>query len=577
MPGIRTLQEIYKDKSEDFLVKLLNSFVIVNQQNQGSFFSFHKEDGEVIFSKKGGIITHIDRILMKYYESAILQVNQIPADVMSQIDDGYQFCFDYIPDEPAKMSLTYIVNMQTNKHVHTNVELQKWAKLFNVNGPNILFEGFLSDEQKKDILDFVYADEEKLISKYKKYSFTAFLCNLFGIDEANENLKSIVFRFYYAGKETGAYIGKMIDPLFKHRTKDNEKIHDIGVNDYVYLIIIDLMNFIEKYTIRDLKRMVKLGPNQYDNYILLMNAIFKEFIAEFGEKYFNIKIEPPKFMQNDIFDINSDMLDDNAVKVLLDIHPNYKEIYKILLNFFRKKRKKPNGIFDKNLLMYFNDLVNKLNKYVLSTDVMETSIPSFNEYISPLSENFTIYNPLSDKNSFKAYRKTLPITVLVDEFQPFSNKHVNNMLAMHKKYRNKIVLFPIYNESTSMFSGQLMQNMMSKLMNEFSKVIHGYYLVENESMDGIVDKLYPEYKLKHLSSSAPRIRDYVLYLDFLKNKKKELNIDRDFTMVSLDYDNTEIINALLEDNYQLFSENVPSCLHMFFPEMRHSMSQRQET
>lgn len=576
MAGIRTLQDIYKNKSEDFLVKLLNSFVIVNQQNQGSFFGFHKEGDIVIYSKKGGPINYIDRILMRYYEDAIAQVNAIPADVMTQIPDGHQFCFDYIPEEPAKMTLTHIVNMKTNKHIHTTEDLGQWAKLFNVNGPNILFEGFLTDEQRKEILDFVYADEQKVIKKYKTYSFSAFLSALFRLKITEEEAKGIIFRFYYAGKESGAYLGKMIDPLFKQRIKDNEKIHDLNVNDYVYLIIIDLMNFIEKYTIRDLKKFVNPSAEIDVNYILLMNSIYKEFISEFGDKYFNIKIEPPKFMQNDVFDINLDLLEDNEIKTIIDIHPNYKEIYKILINYFRKKRKKTNGVFDTKLLLYFNDLVEKLNQFVLNTNISETQLPSFNEYIQPLSENFSIYNPLSDKNSFKAYRKIKPIGVIVDEFSPFSNKHMDALLAMHSKHKNKIVLFSIYDEDTSMFSGELMQQMIAKVRNEYSKTVVDFHLIPTGSIEEIVNKLYPEYRLKHLSSSQARIRDYVLYLDFLKNKKKDLNIDKGFTMLPLNYDTSDVMLALAEDNYVTFTKETPEFMHGFYTKLRSAMSSRQE-
>ena len=165
---------------------------------------------------------------------------------------------------------------------------------------------------------------------------------------------------------------------------------------------------------------------------------------------------------------------------------------------------------------------------------------------------------------------------VVDDFLPFSNKHMDAILAVRNKYKSKIVLFNIFDEERSPWSSEVAKNIISKVNNEYHNTVVGFHLIQNDSIEEIVNTLYPDYRLKSLSANSSRIRDYVLYLDFLKNKKNKLNVDKDFSMLPLDYDTSIVMKALINDDYNTFKQNTPEFMHTFYIKLRSSMSSRQE-
>jgi hypothetical protein len=72
MAGINHLKEVYEKKGKDFLEKLLNSYVIINERVDGTFFGVKKTKDDLFkYFKKSGEISYVDRVLMKYYNPAI--------------------------------------------------------------------------------------------------------------------------------------------------------------------------------------------------------------------------------------------------------------------------------------------------------------------------------------------------------------------------------------------------------------------------------------------------------------------------------------------------------------------------
>ena len=97
MPGIKHLKEVHDKKGDDFLGKILNEYVIINENINGSFFGVKKsEDDSFKFFKKSGQITYVDQMLMKFYNKAIEYFNNIPKDKINRIPNNLYFGFQYI-------------------------------------------------------------------------------------------------------------------------------------------------------------------------------------------------------------------------------------------------------------------------------------------------------------------------------------------------------------------------------------------------------------------------------------------------------------------------------------------------
>ena len=61
MAGINNLKEVYEKKGESFLNGLLNSYVIVNEKLDGTFFGVKKTTSDQLkYFKKSGEITYVD-------------------------------------------------------------------------------------------------------------------------------------------------------------------------------------------------------------------------------------------------------------------------------------------------------------------------------------------------------------------------------------------------------------------------------------------------------------------------------------------------------------------------------------
>jgi hypothetical protein len=81
MAGINNLKEVYEKKGKDFLDSLLNHYVIINEKIDGTFFGIRKtQDDQFKYFKKSGEITYVDRVLMKYYNSAISYFEAMPLE-----------------------------------------------------------------------------------------------------------------------------------------------------------------------------------------------------------------------------------------------------------------------------------------------------------------------------------------------------------------------------------------------------------------------------------------------------------------------------------------------------------------
>ena len=192
MAGINTLSGIYNQKGDEFLKNLLNNYVIISKQLNGSYFGVSvSEDGKFKFYKKGGEITAIDRILMKFYDRAITQMESVSPAILNTIPENLVFGMEYFNTQDVEegismsncLTLSYIQVISVTdapKFIHDKEILDKWADKLGINRPPVLFSGHLSDDQKSALLELVYTPAEKLRETFRSKSFTIHLLNILG-------------------------------------------------------------------------------------------------------------------------------------------------------------------------------------------------------------------------------------------------------------------------------------------------------------------------------------------------------------------------------------------------------------
>lgn len=592
MAGINNLKEVYEKKGEDFLKALLNHYVIINEKVDGTFFGIKKSKNDKFrYFKKSGEISYVDRILMKYYNSAISYFENMPLEKCQRIPSNFYFGFEYFTHGDSvnrkydrlpqnNLVLSYIHKLDDSGKVISTVQnkeqLDKWADYLGVERPPIIFEGHLTDEQKTEILEFVYSPSEALFDKFKTRSFTKYIINIlndeikssFLKDDLDGNIDSIVFRFYddsQENPEASVFLAKMVDPIFSQSKAEAPK--ENKSQDYIWLIVIDLMNHFEMYDQAELRNMVK-GDTFDEKYVALINSMFKDFIKEYSGKYEGLMLDVPEYLKRPEFELDRDLIKDKEVITLLK-DDTYLEIYKILLNFFRRNRKNSSsGFFTPDLLTQLNLIVNKIRSIIMGDEVYEGLFPSFSEFIGVFNEDMVLSEKEVAEGKYKKPEST-SVNLLIGSFQPITMGHIKAAKKLKEQNNNKVILVVIKDKETkkSPFSLKNTKLMLEKVKKEYSDLIEGFEIISSGQIEEVLKTLQPKYKPTLWGTSETRLKDYVLQLDFIKKKSIPLRLDKDFKLVKLPtfVKSEDVIKLIKDSNLEKFKDAVPtSIVSLFF-------------
>ena len=537
MSGIKYLADIYEKKGKDFIEKLFSKELTVTENLDGSSFSFERDftGDNISFYKKDqeNPITKVDRILMKYYEKPINYIESLPESIRQEIPKGWRFGMIYFPNtKPVRIEyervpknhliLTHILVRdefgETTSNVQEKEELDQWAEKLGVEKAPIIFQGKLNDDQKMSIMDFLSTPLMDLKNRFKTQSFSKYLISLLnpaivkttlGRDLQGE-IDSLVFRFEDDGKEE-VVLAKMVDPVFYEITRDRKVTRSSYFPSDVYsLCLIDVMNYILE---RGVESFYAEGMEPEERYINFVFSVFKSFIYDEGERYIGADFEKPEYLKSDNFEINKELITDEGVVEYIDEDEIYGDILQMILNSFRKFKRKPHGFFTEGLIEQFNQLVSEIADYInakrkekieeslgvpsfiwfkktgtrfkIYDEEEEISISEEADYIESLqqSESLEMINENKEENlddkekesdetseffSFKDFKKVVSthkekrkikiineenqkVNLIIGKFQPFNNGHLKMCSRLRKENDLPVFLCVVHpgGESTS--------------------------------------------------------------------------------------------------------------------------------
>jgi nicotinamide mononucleotide adenylyltransferase len=597
MSGIKHLREVHKKKGDDFLRGLLNDFVIINEIIEGSFIGLRKDQSTDRFKyfKKSGEITYVDRMLTRFYNPAVSHFENMPESKRKRIPSNFYFGFQYFSPRSGSQKkpknglvLTYIHRLDEEgkpiETLQTKEDLSKWAFYLEVGSPFILFEGMLDDDQKTSLLDFVHTPKKELIDRFKTISFTKHIISTLCDDETRAELEGsgidlngIVFRFYDENDEnprSSAFLAKMIDPIFDENSEEVKV--ERKSNDYIWLILIDLMNHIEIYSEDQLRAMCE-GAEDYDHrYSQMMDRIFKDFIERNKNKYEGLDLDVPEYLRSEDFDIDWSLLKDPEIESKIKGNETYKEIYRILMNFFRKtRRKSSSGFFGPDLINQLNIQIKKIKRIVMGDVIYEGLFPSFGEFIG--TDNYG-EDYLEKEERSRKKKKPKKVNLIVGGFQP---PHIGHLKAAEKlKSENGLdcVLICTHAENRSPLSEHTTRILLEKVQQNHSDSICDVRIVKSKEIKKILSSILPQYEAVLWGSSKNRIRDYVLQLDHIKKRNIPLRMSKDLKLVQLpSYQNGEDILQMIKDsNFREFKEKVPKCISSEFFNLQTEINSKEE-
>lgn len=594
MAGIKNLKQVHTKKGEDFLNNLLNNFVVINENIDGTFFGVKKDSNDRFrYFKKSGEITYVDRMLMKYYNPAIAYFETLPEEKKQRIPSNFYFGFEYISrrDNRSKFDrapknnliLSYIHRLDEDgkpvETLQTKDDLDRWAFYLGVEAPPIIFEGILDDEQKSAILEFVYSPESELQEKFKTTSFTKYIISILNPDapesikrKGSSDIESIVFRFYDENDEnakSSAFLAKLVDPIFQSRSKENPTQEEKKSNDYIWLIVIDLMNHIEMYDEDALRKMCDDVDDYDEKYLKLINTIFKDFVKRYEYKYEGLELDVPEYLKRPEFEVEYDFVGDPTVVSLIRGNETYKEIYRILVNFFRKTRKKTtSSFFSPELLTQLNIQVKKIKRVIMGDVLYEGLFPSFGEFIGDTSFSSVFVGEQEEfikrkKKNVKAEK----VNVLIGTFQPIHNGHIKAAQKLKDQNGLDCVFVSIIKSNKRYpFSERTVRILLEKVQQAHPDLIKEVRIANKDSIKAVMAELRPDFEPILWGSSVRKIKDYVLQLEYIKKKDIPMRMSDEFKLVEVpNYQSSKDVITMIENaDYASFKEAVPAAISSEF-------------
>ena len=597
MAGINNLKEVYEKRGESFLNGLLNQYVIINEKMDGAFFGVKKtQDDKFKYFKKSGEITYVDQVLMKYYNPAIKHFHELPIEKRQRIPANFFFGFEYFTKSDARSSkraelpknnlvLSYIHRLDDDGKIaetlQSREQLTRWANYLEVEAPPILFEGKLDDEQKSKILEFIYTEQRELEEKFKTTSFTKYIISVLCPDEkssfSDRDLETLVFRFYGEDSENEAFLAKLVDPIFQQRSQETQP-KTSNSQDYIWLIVIDLMNHFEMYDIEELRKMIDDSDQYEQKYIGLINQIFKDFLKEYSQKYDGLELDVPEYLKRPEFELDVNLVGDPEVVNMISKNATNLEIYKVLLNFFRKVRKRSSaGFFTPDMISQLNLIVQKIKNIIMGDAVYEGLFPSFSEFIGSQND----WMVLSEVEHAKKIGESIEaqrVNILIGGFQPVTMGHIKAAKALKENNGNKTVLVAIKKDIStrkSPFSLATTRLMLNKVQQEYPEVIVDVMIVPSGQISDIIRELRPKYEPILWGTTDRRVKDYALQFDYIKKRDIPLRISKDFKLVELPsfIKSEEILELIKDSKFEEFKKATPASISAEFFNLQKEVGQ----
>jgi nicotinamide mononucleotide adenylyltransferase len=643
MSGIKHLNEIYEKKGKEFTEKLFSSELTVTENLDGSSFSFEKDftGNNISFYKKDqdNPITRVDRILMTYYEKPINYISSLPDEIRNELPAGWRFGMTYFPNnKPIRIEyervpknhliLTHIIIKDefgdNVRSIQSKEELEEWADKIGVERPPVIFQGKLSEDQKLAVMDFVTTPLADLKNKFKTESFSKFLISILNPSLESTTLgkdlygqiDSLIFRFKGENGEED-YLAKAVDPIFYEISQAKKPAKSSYFpNDIYSLTLIDVMNFMLEIGVEN---FTPEGTEPEDRYISFVFDVFKKFIEQEGEKYISADFQKPEYLQSPEFSINKDLIADHSIVDILD-EESYEVILQMILNSFRKYKRKPHGFFTEGLIEQFNQLVDEIASYInrrKKENIHESSgIPYFISFKKSI-KNFKVFeeneeneemieekeeeiqlilesmeskekdgSETSEFFSFKDFKKVVSTNkerkkikiineekqasnIVIGKFQPFNNGHLKMCTRVKKENNLPVFLCVVHPGTTSKkypFSKELIRKSISSLVSENGNLFSGYCFIESPLLEDALSKANEKVNVSAVCVGESGFEDMVLQREWIKNKYDTGERGIEIFKTPIWSNNSEVRNFIQNSDFQGFKSKVPKSISLIFNE-----------
>jgi nicotinamide mononucleotide adenylyltransferase len=490
----------------------------------------------------------------------------------------------------------------------------------------IIFQGKLTEDQKLSIMDFLSTPLMDLKNRFKTESFSKYLISILNPEivkttlgkDLHGEIDSLVFRFDDEGKEE-TILAKMVDPVFYEMSKDRKATRSSYFpNDIYSLCLIDVMNYILE---KGVESFVAQGIEPEERYINFVFSVFKSFIYEEGERYLGVDFDKPEYLKSEEFALNKDLIQDTEVISNLDKDDSYIDILQMILNSFRKFKRKPHGFFTDGLVKQFNQLVEEIASYINAKrkERIEESLglPSFvwfkkaasrfsveyEEDIEPIEETLVSDNSdmilesvnineeseedTSEFFSFKDFKKVVStnkekkkikilnesndkVNVIIGKFQPFNNGHLKMCSRVKKENDLPVFLCVVHPggdpNNKFPFSDELVRKAIGSLVSENDKMFAGFEIVPSNLLEDAINAVSKVANPASICIGENDFENMLLQREWVRNKYDLNGGDIEIFKTPAWSDNNLIRDYIRNGDFQEFKSKVPKSIAVLFNE-----------
>lgn len=606
MAGLTHLSDMFVKKGKEFIQNLLSKEVTITEKLDGSNFNVLKTKSGFEYYKRDGKtpISLIDRTLSIYHEEPIKHFESLSDEKKNAIPEGTYFSLEYFANnQPVevyyhklpKNKLVIETVQYKNKFAYDKAELDKWADLLEVERAPIVFQGKLSDKQKKELMQFVATPFTQLIEKYKSQSFSRFIIGLLNPKMKTTFLKSslddmiegIVFNF--SGSDETIF-AKVVDPAFTEMAKKKASNRNIP-NDVYGIVVSDITDYINGLELTD---MTISGKDFSERYISLMSQCFLEYYEDNSENYKDIAFDIPDFLNKPEHSINIKNIPYKNVVQIIKSNKNYLELYRIFLATFRKKKKRAYGYFTKEFINIFNSTVDKIHNHISATmnEISLSDIETF-ALINDDEDIIQSYNIISEHKDFtiieipsslqndsvdESELITEPgknfVNVVVGRFQPLHRGHIG-IGKFLKEINDLDSVYVAIRGSKPNIKSPISRELQQEMFEEAKKnepCILDFMESNRVLFNEIFTKLRARsYEPMTFGAGEDRIEEYNEQLDFMLNKRDNMmNVHPEFKVIKTPRvtSASEVRSSIINDDKLLYERSMPKYLTSYFDKLK---------
>jgi len=428
-------------------------------------------------------------------------------------------------------------------------------------------------------------------------------------DNIDQAIEGIVFRFGDIDSEEDPILAKMVDPVFTQLAKDKAGQRTRKEpSDFLGIALVDVMNFILE---KGVSSFSVEGEAEDERYISFMSDVFVNFLEEYAERYKGIDFQEPEYLKREEFKLNKDLINDERVEALIEGEESFESLFKLMLNSFRKIRKRASGVITKDVIEHFNSVVKEIDSYIEkdrgNKKVQESNVPSFSNFRANVTDKKVDYVTEEDDgeddifysfNEFRTAMETIeeqddtitektksknPINIIIGRMQPFHKGHLKMAKLMKEENKHNTfiaVVHPGNNKSgKSPFDIETVRKYMDAVVAANDE-IEGYEIFNRGFLGNVLAKLDEKgYAVNLLGCGEDRKTDYIKQEEYLKNTELSGLLGDKFKIFDTPRtaSGTDVRAKLADDNFSAFRKlttpEISSLFNMLSPMVKSKINE----